>query len=453
MKYLKKSQSIVYIAKASMASFLLGVGWRSFFSTHLEASTVTVICLGLLIVSKYCKQMRIPLIIIACLLLGILRLQLSELNNFEKKQIAERYNTYISVTGIVVAQPDRRVNQIKITILDESNRLGKILISTQRYSEYQFGDIVEVSCMLRQPEAFNGFAYDRYLAKEDIYSTCSFPKIKKIGESNKLVYVTGRKIFELKDTLHQVVEKNLPHQHASIVSAMIFALRRDIPTEIISDFQSTGTSHVIAISGLHITIIAALIMHIAMLAGVPRPKTLIVVVFCLLLYLIVIGFPASASRASLMAVAALAAYALGRQYHPWYTLLLVATILVALNPKILRDDIGFQLSFSAVAGIMLLTKPIQQYVSWLPKSMQSVVAMTCAAQVATAPLSLYYFDFVSLSAPLANLIIIPLIPLIIIVSGVALVIELLGVSATVAWYVCWFFVEAMIKVTKFISLL
>ncbi|MCD4760929.1 ComEC/Rec2 family competence protein, partial [bacterium] len=156
----------------------------------------------------------------------------------------------------------------------------------------------------------------------------------------------------------------------------------------------------------------------------------------LFVYLYLIGFPSSAVRASLMVMMVLLGPFLGRKTNSVYSLILAADIFVILNPYLLLYDIGFQLSFLAVLGLLFYVRFFNKVLVFIPQKfkIREVMSVTLAAQVFTWPLIIYYFNIFSIVAPLANFLVLPFLPAVLILS---LVLALFGVWPLLAQIIAW----------------
>jgi len=347
--------------------------------------------------------------------------------------------------GIISKEPDIRessqkleINVSEICLDNESGgecrglkARGKVLVTTALYPEYKYGDELVFQGELKQPEEFNGFAYDRYLARYEIYSVCYYPKILpplslplSKGESTHPDNWFYGKIFVLKNFLTGLIDAGLSEPESSLARPVVFGGQRGLEQKIRDDFQKVGLTHIMAVSGFNISIIAAIVMAGLLASGLNRRQAFYLAVMFLAVYIIIVGAPASAMRAGLMGVLVLWALKLGRLNKITNSLVLTAAILLLINPKLLRDDVGFQLSFLAIAGLVYVY-PILEAL-WqkmrLPKfkGVSDALLITLAAQVFTLPILAYNFSQISLIAPLANLAVLWAVPILTILILAAL---------------------------------
>ncbi|MEK7202807.1 MAG: ComEC/Rec2 family competence protein, partial [Patescibacteria group bacterium] len=189
-------------------------------------------------------------------------------------------------------------------------------------------------------------------------------------------------------------------------------------------FAQVGLTHIMAVSGFNVSILASVVLILLLGIGFSRNQSFYLSIIILLNYIILVGAPASATRAGLMGFLVLLGIHLGRLSKITNGLVLTAVILLLINPKLLRDDIGFQLSFLALAGLIYVSPILENFLARIKipelKGLRNCLAITLSAQIFTWPISAYNFSQISLIAPIANLLVVWLIPLLTIVILLAL---------------------------------
>jgi len=430
---------ICFVIGVALASFIF-VGY---FFLYLLA-LISVIAAIIFWQNKLWRWIFLGGLIIA---LGILRYQLS-LPITDETKIWFYNGKQITFQGAVIAEPDKRVNHTKLTVVSNQPLTGKVLVSVNLYPEYQYGDLLEINCKLKSPEPFDDFAYDRYLARSNIYSLCSYPKIKLIAHDQGDWLLA--KIYQLKNKWQQIINSNLPEPQASLFSAIILGARRGLPQDLTDKFNITATTHLIAISGLNITIITAVLMELFLALMIPRKKAFWLITVCLIFYIVLIGAPASAVRAAIMGWLAILAVYLGRLNQSSNALLFAGSFMILVNPKILRDDVGFQLSFLAVLGLIYFVPFFEEKFKNFPEilGLKSAWATTLAAQVATAPLIIYNFGRLSLVGLFVNLLVVPVASILTVVGSVVLILVLFLPGLAFFFLLPWLLLTYLIKVVE-----
>lgn len=331
-------------------------------------------------------------------------------------------------SGVVIAEPDIRSDNIKLKIKSESisgiseKISGQVLVTANLYPRYDYGDRLEIACELKQPEEFSGFAYDRYLARYDIYSVCYYPKITLL-EKNQGNRLYG-KIFQFKAGLYKTINRGLTGQEASIAGPIILGGQQGVNEDLRDAFSRTGLTHIMAVSGSNISILAGIVLFVFLGLGLDRKYSFYGSVAFLIIYVILVGSPASAVRAGVMGFLVLWALYLGRLNKITNALAFAAALMLLFNPRLLRDDVGFQLSFGAILGLVYCYPIIDRWLESvrIPRlwGARDVVGVTLAAQIFTLPIIAYNFSQISIISPLANLLILWTIPVLMAVILVAL---------------------------------
>src|SRR3989338_3382886 len=337
--------------------FILGGGVRSFFTPSiLFFYILAFLCVVSMFMVKNSK-FRLLMIGGVFLCLGVFRYAYA-LPDFKDKNFISFYNgKKIEIEGVICNEVDERINKSFLTVCAKKlgiagkrqGAYGKIRVTTRLYPEYSYGDAIIFSGKLEAPKPFDDFSYDRYLARYGIYSVITYPKIKIVSrhQGNALY----EKILNMKNFFTHIVDANAHEPQASILNAIVFGKRGNMPDEIQNQMAQSGIIHLIAISGSHITLIIAMFMAVAPYFYISRDKAFYIISFLIIMYTLLIGWPASAVRAAVMGLIAAFAIKNGRLANTKNTLIFAASIMLFSNPFILRDDIGFQLSFPAVWGI------------------------------------------------------------------------------------------------------
>lgn len=444
-----------------LISFIVGIGLASFFRLAFWIIYGIILTgLAFIIVGWPKIKIRILGFCLLAIILGILRYELSQSKN-NPDQIQFYNGQKISLTGLVAREPDLRNDQSKLTVEaktikdkngQEKKVKGKILVTTYLYPQYQYGDILAISGAIEKPVRINDFAYDRYLGKSNIYSVCYYPNIKLVDQNKGSP--SFRLILTLKEKIQSLINSSLPEPQASLFSALILGNQRGLPQELLDKFSLTGVSHLVAISGLQITIVAGLLMNLGLALGLSRSKSFYWASFLLIIYIIIIAWPASAVRAGIMGIMVLLALKAGRLNRSANAMTLAGVGILLANPRALRDDIGFQLSFVSVFGLIYLNPLFTKWFQKVPSFFQlrSSLAMTMAAQTMTLPLIILYWHRFSVVAPIANIFILPPQALIMITGFLALFLGFIFQPlAQVVFWLIWLLVSYLILVVEILA--
>lgn len=387
---------------------------------------------------------------------AILFLSIAYFHWFESKSIQTNlpFDQNVEFVGIVDDEPDVKDTNtnltIKVTESVDSNILKqKVLVRVSNYPQYQYGDKLQIAGSLQNPGQVTDFDYKGYLQTKGINSSIiNTTSVKLIeGRHGNRLY-SG--LFSLKDYYLNIINKILPEPMAGLLAGLLLGMRRGLPENLLAAFNNAGLTHIIAISGFNITIIIKSFENLTI--SWPRNSTFGLGILILFGFVIITGANASVVRAALMASTFLLAKRLGRKGHIVIAATLVACIMIALNPYILRHDIGFQLSFLSTLGLIYASPIISRLIGYWPKIIGEPLSATLGAQLATMPIILYNFGRVSIIAPLANILILPIIPLTMLIGFIA---SLFGTIilplGQLIGYCDWLLLKYIIVIAEFCS--
>lgn len=216
------------------------------------------------------------------------------------------------------------------------------------------------------------------------------------------------------------LQRVFPEPESSLAAGLLFGYRETIPRSIKEDFQKTGLTHILAVSGYNMVILITFISTVFSIF--PRNAWMTLSLASIFFFTLLAGASASVIRAAIMGSLTLIARFFGRKSIGLRSLFITGYAMILIDPSLLFFDIGFQLSFAATAGILLFSESFKQYFQFLPNwlGMRDSAVTTWAAQIFTTPIILFYFKSFSLIAPLANIVVIPAIPLLMLGSFLSL---------------------------------
>ena len=325
------------------------------------------------------------------------------------------------VDGEMTVDGDKAQLIFHVTELEVPGRLmavnEKTLLFLKAYPTYKMGDLISVVGALQLPDNFAlDFDYVQYLKNKAIRTTIAYPKISpaplvKLSKLQQLKITLYRKIFAIKDSFQSAVSRSLPAPYSAYINGILLGTKQDIPVDIKDSFNKTSTTHILAISGYNITIIADALLG-ALVYFMRRRKAFWISVGVIILFTIMTGAGASVVRAAVMGLLLLFANGYGRMYDPKNSILLAGGVMIFLDPLALRYDVGFQLSFLAVLGLMYVGPILKEKFKRIPEwfKLKETVLMSISAQIMVAPLLAYTFHTFSLVSIPANLLVLPLMP-------------------------------------------
>ncbi len=356
-------------------------------------------------------------------LFGLIRLSIFE-KNIVVDKLHNFYNQSISLRGTVLSE-ELKPNSQRIMV---STDLGKTLVVTNVYPRYQYGDIISFSGIVKEPEQYGDYDTKKILSRDNIYSEIIFPEITQIKQSppSKILYY----LFAIRIAFERNIQLILPEPHASLASGMLLGDGSGLDKETTESFRKSGTIHILVLSGYNITIVGIFIMAILSFVF-PQSIAWVGSVLAILLFTAMTGTQAPAVRSAIMAIIGLVALKSGRKNFAWSSLLWAAFLMIMWNPMTLRWDRGFQLSFLATLGLIVVSPVLNKKLSFLPSAFgirESGIA-TLSAQLFVLPLLLSWGSEVSILSPLANILIVGIVPLVMFFSFVGGIFAFVGVFA------------------------
>jgi competence protein ComEC len=413
--------------------------------------------LALAIVLLWWREWRVRLGAACALLalLGALRYETSQ-PSFDASTVAY-YNGAGKVTlvGVVAEEPDVRDRYVNLKLSasyledggQEHRVTGLVLVQTARHPAYAYGDQLQIQGRLETPPELEDFSYRDYLARQGIHSMIQYGRITLLSHGHGDPF--HRLVYAVKDHLQATIARLFPEPSASLLTGILLGVDTGIPRSLLEDFNATSTTHIIAISGFNIAIVAGAIGLLTR-RFLGSYRSALVSMLAIALYTILVGANAAVVRAAITGGISLLAIIAGRRTFALASLAAAALAMTLWNPLLLWD-VGFELSFAATLGLILLVRPMEEGFRALLSRFQpeeraaSIVQLlgdpllvTTGAQLAVWPITLYYFHRLSLVSPLTNFLIIPAQPAVMIVGGLATLLgavhPLLGQPvASVAW--------------------
>ena len=378
----------------------------------------------------------------------------------------------VEIRGLVSRDPELRDKNTRLHLSAREIKLdeewhevsGTALLFVPRYAEYSYGDVLRVTGKLETPPQFDDFDYEEYLARKGIYSTVFYPEIEVLDTGKG--FVLQEWIYSLRNSLSDTLVKILPEPQASLAQGIVFGIRENIPLSVKADFTRTGTAHLLAISGLHLSIVAGVLLSLGIwLFGRKGYVYIWLALAAIWLYALLTGMHAPVIRAAIMVSLFLAAELLGRQRSAITALAFAAAVMVGINPQILWDA-SFQMSFAAMAGLIFIYPLMQSLfrnvvrvtlgeegtIASIAHLITDSLSVSLGAVIAVWPLVAYYFDVISPVAPLATFFALPALSGIIVAGALAgvLGLVLLPVAQVIGWLV-WLFTSYMLLVVDIFS--
>jgi len=355
----------------------------------------------------------------------------------------------VTVQGTVCEHPRRSPDRADLTVCSSQAlrggnwepATGKVLLSLKDPAprDFVYGDLLRFRARLRVPSSFHnpgGFDAERHLRLQGIRLRASLADPSAVILIRKDTGNPARAGLEsFREGLKRFIYGHAPSPEREVIQSVILGDAKEIPESVTEDFNRTGTSHIIAISGFNIGIIAAFFFFLfraalsrsetILLAFPVRPLAMALAVVPVVAFTLVAGAGISVLRAAIMVLALMAALLIGRERDLYNVLALAAMVILMVSPGSLFD-VSFQLSFAAVASLLFIAPRLAL---WIPrpdpdkgppaarlfrKALHQAalfVVVTLAATLGTLPLVAFHFNRISLIALAANLLVVPILGL------------------------------------------
>jgi len=299
-------------------------------------------------------------------------------------------------------------NNTPISVSKDVSGLVYVTVPLLKATGLYPGESIAITGSLYKPQPPSnpgGFDFQNYLAQQGSFTGL---RGRYISHDDSQPPPWG--LWKIRQRITRAQAQLLGVPNGSLLSAMVLGrLAVDLPYDIRDIFVQVGLAHILAASGFQVSFLLGIILAITQKFS---PKVRFSLgLLTLLIYLGLTGISPSVLRASLMGLAVLIALLTQRQTKPLSVLLIVAILLLIVNPAWIFD-IGFQLSFLATLGLLVTVPPLMERLNWMPPFFASLIAVPLAAMIWTLPLQLYVFKVLSPYSILVNIVASPLISLI-----------------------------------------
>ena len=404
--------------------FLLGIIAGEYTSIPILWIWVFVLLcfIGSIVTRNRSKFLCYLMLHIAVFAGGMLRLEIATVPTIPQ----HFYDQPVSFTGKTVYQPERgeawdacyAVGQVQLLSEPLQKVSAKLLIRFQDSQSLRYGKHLTLTGMLRQPQAQRnpgGFDYRAYLNRQKVSGIINHQGLLQIGKQSGFLPLRWIEALRLKteliiDGAYSGLDASPSNAlHAQLLKGILLGKRSDLPTETLDIFRNSGTFHVLAVSGLHVGLVAFFCYFGLSIFRMPKKVLSLLTILAVVIYACLVGFRPSVFRASLMTILFLFATIIDRDADIYNLLAVAALVLLLINPTQVWD-VGFQLSFVAVAAIVYFVSKMERPLRKLWEQPESVdvsvivryknravkwlilsYLVTFAAQLGTGPLIAYHF--------------------------------------------------------------
>ena len=406
-------------------AFASGIFLRSFFDIGFAGIVFFAVIggpclLAQRLVSKsfvYTSSLFFTAIVCFTFSLGVLRMQVVEMSTSSLDYYA---NGKVLLMARIIREPEVRETNIHIYVQTENNddTRDTVLVTTNRFDgasqDLSYGDVVQVEGILTRPESFatdggRMFDYVGYLKARGVEYVVNFATIKMVTQEKGtfLGY-----IFRGKKKFQETVKAFIPEPYAGLGEGVLLGVKRAMGKELEETFRETGIIHIVVLSGYNIMIVVQSLLFVLSFFFFPKLRILIGMAF-IIVFALLVGLSATVVRASIMAGLLLFAQGTGRAYTVLRALMVAGIGMLVINPYLLVHDPGFQLSFLATLGLVLLSPHFEAKFSKVPQiiGIRGFITATLSTQIFVLPILLYHMGTFSGVALMVNVLVLPMVPI------------------------------------------
>ncbi|MGH2955030.1 MAG: ComEC/Rec2 family competence protein, partial [Solirubrobacterales bacterium] len=306
----------------------------------------------------------------------------------------------VTATGHVAAVPSRDDGEVRFELATPNGRL--MVEAREPVGELPVGRIVRARGSIADPEPWRAGELERLGIRDVLVARSLTVTPRRRGG------IAGA-LDGVRERAEAALERGTEPEAANLLRGFVLGQDDGIDAATVDEWRRSGLAHLLAVSGQNVILLALLAGAVLAAVGVPLRARLAWILVMIAVYVPVAGAGPSIQRAGVVGAVGIVAALASRPRSRWYALLLAAAVTLALNPRV-SGDVGWQLSFAAVAGILLWSRPLADRIgsgSPLRTGLAEGVGVTVAATLATAPLMAHHFDTVSLVTLAANLLALP----------------------------------------------
>ena len=420
--------------------YILGIILRLYFSSI----TFFIALVFIILLIKKDKKIIILLlfVILSFIYVDILE---NEYNRIENKQIEEK--------AVIISDiQEKEYKYIYEAKFLKNNK--KVLISikkSQQIDKINYGDLIYLEGKLEIPKIatnYKGFDYRQYLKTQKIQGIVIADNVKilKAKYKNNLIYQMQKKI-------KAIIKEKLPSETGDLLLAILLGDKKDLSEQIQINFKNSNLSHMLAVSGAHVSYIIIGLTYITQNSIMGKRKARVFCIFFLIIFMAITNFTPSVTRACIMAILTLVSEILYKKADIYTNISISALIILLYNPYSLLD-LGFKLSFGGTIGIVIFMRFIKkkQEEPKLLNYIKQMALVSICANIIIIPIIMNNFNTVSLTFLVSNILASPILAIIVIVGFSIIIISIISHSLSNI-LVFWLnpILNLLIKISSFCS--
>ena len=434
--------------------YIIGIIYGLYFEKSIAFYSISIVFLFLILLAKkykncnrYIKIFASKKIIItifvsafiSCIITNILEY------NYENK-----YKNVLEIKVIAtikkINKKEENYNQYLIKVKDKKFKNDYLLLNTNQ--ELNYGDIIEVYGEFKEPSTsrnYKGYDYKQYLKSIKVYGTVNAKNIKLIGKNYSNILESLASIIQ--EHIKITIQNNITNKdNIGLLMGILIGNDELLSEEAKDNFRNSSLSHIMAVSGLHVTFVALGLQKALELLKIPKRISKIFIIIFLTLFIYISGQGTSVKRACIMMSIYLGADILYRKNSTINSISLAVLLILLENPYSITD-ISFLLSFGGTIGIIYISTIMQRNKkSKVINYIKETINVCVSAQIFILPILIIYFNNISLTFIISNILISPIIGIVIILGFISVIIPFKPL-----FFILNIFLSIIINISKFVS--
>lgn len=391
---------------------IIGIIYGLYFKTSI-ATTVILLAFLLFLIQKnryktfffFAKRRKIFLVIFISAIISNVYLNLTN-SKYEKVYKENSKNIKTVATVISEAKETEYYYSYKIKV---DSKAFMLYVNKNYPQKLKYGMCISLAGTYSKPtEARNykGFNYKEYLKTKKIYGSIKAGKINVIKENN--VNLISKISNDIRNKIISTAKSILPNKTSSLIVGILIGEKDSISEEVTNSFRKSSISHILAISGTHISYIVLGVSFLLTKSKTPKKIMHITTILVLILYMLITSFIPSVIRACIMGIIIILSRSVYRKADIYISISISLLIILIDNPFAIKD-VGLQLSYLGTLGIVTLSKPISKFLKkYIKEKIATILAVTISAQIMVLPVTILNFNEISTVFLISNILAVPL---------------------------------------------
>lgn len=328
--------------------------------------------------------------------------------NQKYEQFYKKVPNNVKTTATVISEAKETEYYYSYNIKVDSKKFI-LLVSKSYQQKLEFGMCISLKAEYIKPDIarnYKGFNYKEYLKNQKIYGTFKAQDIKVIKQNN--INIISNFSNKVRNKIIDTTKNILPDKTRGLLIGILIGERQDISEELTESFSKSSLSHIVAISGSHISYIILGITYVLSKSRIHKKVIYIITILALVLFMFITNFSPSIIRACIMGIIMLFSKLVYRKPDILASIAVSLLIILASNPFSIRD-IGLQLSYMGTLGIIYFNKPISNFLNrYISRKISDIISITISAQIMVLPIMILNFNSISTVFLISNIVAVPL---------------------------------------------